>query len=100
MNWAIVVFVVVIGISVILVGLTLRSLAKLGDERKELIKMKAQSSAFAGVIGWMVIEIGRNIYVTTWTNWDYAGLNPFIVLIVISALYSYFLLFFKKKYGG
>lgn len=100
MNWGIVVFVVVIGISLTLIGFTLGSLVKLGDERKNLIKMKAQSYSFAVVVFMMLINIFQNIYVTQWADGAYEGVNPFTFLVVISVVYLISLLFFKKKYGG
>lgn len=100
MNWGIVVIVVVIGISLTLIGFTLGSLVKLGDERKNLIKMKAQSYSFAVVVFMMLINIFQNIYVTQWADGAYEGVNPFTFLVVISVVYLISLLFFKKKYGG
>ncbi|MGX4669827.1 hypothetical protein JNUCC74_11525 [Cerasibacillus sp. JNUCC 74] len=80
--------------------LLLVSIAQLGDERKNYIKMKAQSLTFIGVISWLLIEMARNIYINTWTDGPYGGINPFSSLIAISVIYLISLLFFKKKYGG
>ena len=100
MNWAIVVFVVVTVISVILIGMTLISLVKLGDERKNMIKVKAQSYSFAVVVVILLFNIFKNIYVTTWGNGIYEGVNAFSFLAAISIVYLISLLVFKKKYGG
>lgn len=78
MNWAIVVFFAVLGTSVILIALTLVSLVKMEDERKNMIKMKAQSYSFAVIVFMMIINVIENIYVTTWTDGSYEGVNPFI----------------------
>lgn len=64
-NWALVTFVGILTISVIAIVMTLASLSQLGDERKQFIKMKAQSNAFVAVVGWMLLEIVRNVYITT-----------------------------------
>jgi len=100
MDWFILVlFLSVLGISLILISVTLISLPQLGDERKNLIKMKAQSYTFVGVIGYALIEMVKNIYVT-WKNGSVEGINPFTFLVTISIVYLISLLFFKKKYGG
>lgn len=101
MDWIILtVFFSILGISAILIIITLVFLPQLGDERKKHIKMKAQSYAFAVVIGYALIEIFKNIYVTIWKNGTYEGINPFTFLVTISIVYLISLLFFKKKYGG
>uniref|UniRef100_UPI00344B4989 hypothetical protein n=1 Tax=Carnobacterium TaxID=2747 RepID=UPI00344B4989 len=87
-------------ISVVLIILTLISLPKLGDERKNLVKIKAQSSTFTVIIGYMMIEMGENIYKSVWGNGNYEGINPFVFLFVFSSFYLLSLLSFKKKYGG
>ena len=87
-------------ISAILIIMTLVSLPHAGDERKNLIKMKAQSYTFAAVIGFILLEFFKNIYVTVWRNETYDGMNPFTLLVAISIAYLGTLLFFKKKYAG
>ena len=58
MDWIILtVLFSILGISAILIIVTLVSLPQLGDERKNLIKMKAQSYTFAVVIGFALIEL-------------------------------------------
>ncbi|WP_163970904.1 hypothetical protein [Oceanobacillus halotolerans] len=101
MDWIVLtVFFSILAICAILIIITLVSLPQLGDERKNYIKMKAQSYSFAVVIFWMLIEIVENFYVTTWTDGSYGGVNPFTFLIVLSVVYLITLLFFKRKYGG
>jgi hypothetical protein len=89
------VFFSILGISAILIIITFVSLPQLGDERKNLIKMKAQSYTFAVVIGYTLIQLFKNMY-----NSSYEGINPFTFLITISIIYLISLLFFRKKYGG
>lgn len=100
MDWIFIIFCLILIIFVVLIGITLVSLPKLGDERKNLIKMKAQSFTFTTIIGYALIEIGENIYRTTWGGGSYQGINPFTFLVTFSIAYLLSLLFFKKKYGG
>ena len=99
MNWIIVLFVVLV-ISVILIIMALVSLPQVGDERKNLIKMKAQSYTFAAVIAYVLLQTFKNIYAIFQENGTYDGINPFTFLVAISIAYLGTLLFFKKKYGG
>ncbi len=89
-----------LAISLILIGITLVSLPKLGDERKNFIKTKAQSYAFAVMVGVILFEMIKKTYLAFWGNDSYAGINPFTFLITTSLVYLLSLLFFKKKYGG
>lgn len=88
-----------LGISFLLIIVTLLSLLQLGDERKDMIKMKAQSSTFTVIIAYALIEFGGNVYRTVWGGGSYEGINPFIFLVTFSLMYLMSLLFFKKKYG-
>lgn len=100
MDWFVVLFFTVLAICVLLIVIALASLPKLGDERKNYIKMKAQSYAFTIAIGLALIEIIESVYLTFWTDGSYEGMNPLTFLIAISIVYLVSLLFFKKKYGG
>lgn len=101
MDWIIItLFFIILGISAILIIVTLASLPQLGDERKNLIRIRAQSFTFVVVIGYILIQLFKNIYVTTWKNGSYEGINPFTFLVTTSIVYLISLLFFKKKYGG
>ncbi|PZX02453.1 putative membrane protein DUF2178 [Psychrobacillus insolitus] len=101
MDWIVLtVLFIILGISAILIISTLVSLPQLGDERKNLIKMKAQSFTFAIVIGYALIEIFKKIYINIWKNGSYEGINPVIFLITTSIVYLSSLLFFRKKNGG
>ena len=90
----------ILAICLILIVTTLVSLPKLGDERTKYIKMKAQSYTFTVVIGVVLLEIIESIYLTTWTDSSYEGMNPFSFLVAISVIYLISLLLSKKKYGG
>ncbi len=93
-------WIAILAICVLLIIITLASLPKLGDERKNFIRMKAQSYAFTVVIGVLLLEIVKLIYVTFWTEASYDGISPFPFLLVISIIYLIALLFLKRKYGG
>ena len=96
MDWiAITVLFIILGMSAILIFGTLVSLPQVGDERKNLIKMKAQSYTFAVAMGYVLIQLFKNIY-----NGSNVGINPFTFLITISIIYLISLLFFRKKYGS
>ncbi|MGX9930108.1 hypothetical protein ACW0KB_02540 [Virgibacillus salarius] len=100
MDWIfLALFFGMLGISAILIISTLVSLPRLGDERKDLIKMKSQSYTFAIVIGYALIEMARKVYIVFWGNGSYEGINPFTFLVTTSIVYLISLLFFKKKYG-
>jgi hypothetical protein len=93
------IFLSLLGISILLIIITLLSLPQLGDERRNLIKMKAQSFTFTAIIGYVFLEFGGNIYRTIWGSGSYEGINPFTFLVTFSLMYLTSLLFFKKKYG-
>ncbi|WP_419958526.1 DUF2178 domain-containing protein [Psychrobacillus psychrotolerans] len=96
MDWIVItVLFIILGISAILIIGTLVSLPQVGDERKNLIKMKSQSYTFAVAMGYVLIQLFKNIY-----NGSYEGINPFTFLITISIIYLISLLFFRKKYGS
>lgn len=100
MDWIAVLLIAILVLCVLLIIITLASLPKLGDERKNFIRMKAQSYTFTVVIGVLLFEIIEVIYLTFWTENAYDGISPFPFLVVISIIYLLALLFLKKKYGG
>lgn len=100
MDWIIFSIIVFLLIILALIFTTLYSLAPLGDERKNLIRQKAEAKSFAVVIVFLLIEIGFMTYTNLATNQIYEGLNPLITLIVISVVYLITLLRTKMKHGG
>lgn len=100
MNWIVGLFLIILAICLLLIVTTLVSLPKLGDERANHIKMRAQSYTFVVVIGVLLFEIINSIYITTWTDSSYDGMKPFSFLVTISVIYLISLLLSKKKYGG
>lgn len=100
MDWFfIIVFFAALAICGVLIVFTLVSLPKLGDERKNYIKMKAQSYAFTVVIVMLIIEMAEKIYLAFWGNSSYEGINPFPFLAAISIVYLITLLIYKKRYS-
>lgn len=100
MNWVVGLFLIILAICLLLIVTTLVSLSKLGDERANHIKMRAQSYTFVVIIGVLLFEIINSIYITTWTDSSYDGMKPFSFLVTISVIYLISLLLSKKKYGG
>ena len=100
MDWVVGLFLIALILCIFLIVMTLASLPKLGDERTIYIKMKAQAYTFTIVIGIVLLEIIEFIYLTTWTDSSYKGMNPFSFLVTISVIYLISLLLSKKKHGG
>lgn len=100
MDWIIIAFFSILAICLLLIVMTLASLPQLGDERKNFIKMKAQSYTFGVVIFYQLIRVAELIYVTYWTDNSFEGDSPLIFLVVISIIYLITLLFMKKRHGG
>ncbi|WP_394156903.1 hypothetical protein [Bacillus altitudinis] len=71
------------------------------DERKRFIYSKAQSYAFMVVIGMLLLEVAKSIFLTTQGNNSDKGfgISPIMFLTVISVIYLVTLLIYRKKYG-
>lgn len=100
MDWFLIAVLSILVFCFVLIIITLVSLLQLGDERKNHIKMKAQSYAFTLVIGFLIFEIGEKVYLSFQEGETYTGINPFTLLLTVSITYLLSLLFFKKKFGG
>ncbi|MFP7284206.1 hypothetical protein [Bacillus altitudinis] len=72
-----------------------------GDERKRFIYSKAQSYAFMVVIGMLLLEVAKSIFLTTQGNNSDKGfgISPIMFLTVMSVIYLVTLLIYRKKYG-
>ncbi|CVM71706.1 Uncharacterised protein [Streptococcus pneumoniae] len=72
-----------------------------GDERKRFIYSKAQSYAFMVVIGMLLLEVAKSIFLTTQGNHSDKGfgISPIMFLTVMSVIYLVTLLIYRKKYG-
>ncbi|MRI86445.1 hypothetical protein GIY09_11370 [Aerococcaceae bacterium WS4759] len=100
MDWIVWLFLIILAVCIFLIAVTLLSLPKLGDERANFIKTKAQSYAFGVVIVLLILEVLESIYLTIWSESSYSGLNPLTFLVSISVIYLISLLLFKKKYDA
>lgn len=100
MDWIVWLFLIILAVCIFLIAVTLLSLPKLGDERANFIKTKAQSYAFGVVIVLLILEVVESIYLTIWSESSYSGLNPLTFLVSISVIYLISLLLFKKKYDA
>ena len=100
MDWILILFLSFLLVCLLLIIVTLITLPKLGDERKNFIKMKAQSYTFIIIITLLLFEIMEVIYLTYWTDRSYEGMNPFSFLVAISFIYLISLSLSKRKYGG
>lgn len=98
MNWSIMLFGGFVIIITLLIILILSFLAKGGDERKQLIQMKAMSLTFMVTIGLLVLNIFESIY-NMFYNAVYEGINPFVFLTVVLFNYLVSLLIYKRKFG-
>jgi uncharacterized membrane protein SirB2 len=87
---------VMFGIMILSIGYMLYSLARQGDERKNLIKTKAMSGTLLAVIGLLILQIAVSII----GDRQLEGLNPLIFLTIISIVFFALLVFNKKRYGG
>ena len=99
MDTAVLLFFAFLAICFLIIMMTLVTLPKLGDERKNFIKMKAQSYTFTVVVGIVLLEILESVYLT-FKESPYKGMDPFAFLTAISVIYLSSLLISKKKYGG
>lgn len=100
LNGIVIIFFSLLALSLLLIFYTISTLPQLGDERKKLIKMKAQSYSFAVVIVGLVIEMGEKVYSVFWGSNTYEGISPFSFLLSICIIYLITLLFYKRKYGN
>jgi hypothetical protein len=100
MNNLPIVAISVVLISAILIIVTLVTLPNVGDERKRMIKTKAQSSTFTIIIAMLVFETGKDLYSIFWGNQPYEAKPPFALLSSASFIYLISLLFYRRKYGN
>lgn len=99
MDWFFIIFSGIILCLLITIGLLILSLSKQGDERNSFIKSKSMSQTFLIMVGFLIIKIGESLYVTFVSGGKVDGINPFIILAVISVVFLISLILNKKKYG-
>lgn len=74
---------------------------KKSDERKEFIQTKAQSYAFVVLMGMLILDVGKSLFLLFTSDASYTLINPPIVLLtIISIIYLVTYLTYKNKYGG
>ena len=71
------------------------SLARTGDERRQMIVWKASTYTLLGSAGGLVISIIENLVTS-----QPMTVNPFTKLGASALIYFALLLFFRRKYGG
>lgn len=72
------------------------SIFKTGDERKEIIILKASHWTFIETVGILFINL---FYYIGLKEEQVGGVNLFVLLSIIGILYLINLLIFKKRYG-
>lgn len=76
------------------------SLAKRGDERRDMIVGKASTKTFAVVVLYVAFYVVKNMYkVLSGTDLSPEGMNPFVTLTTIALIYAAELIYHSKKYG-
>lgn len=76
------------------------SLAKQGDERRQMIVGKASTKTFAIIVVYVAFCVGEDIYkVLSGIDLSPKGMNPFIMLTIMAFIYAIELIYHKKKYG-
>ena len=99
MDWIVILIIVMFAIFGTAIIITLVSLTQLGDERKKLIKMKAQSFSFVVVFFMLLFHIAKSAYLALAKgDMDY-GISPLPFLFTVSLIYLVALRTVKKKYG-
>lgn len=71
------------------------SLIKPGDERRQMVVWKASTYTLLATIGAMTIQIMRNFI-----QMEAMRTNPFTQLAATAIVYFFFLLYYKRQYGG
>lgn len=99
MDWVKIVYSVILLVCGILIFVA--TFSQKGDERRKFINTKAQSYVFIVVVGMLILEVVRSIYLTIQGNTSYNGngISPIVFLTVISIIYLVTLLIYRKKYG-
>ena len=71
------------------------SLARPGDERRQLMVWKAGTWALVGTAGTLVFSIARSV-----VRAEALAVNPLAVLTAAATVYFLSLLYYRKRYGG
>lgn len=77
------------------------SLAKQGDERRDMIVGKASAKTFAIIALYMAFYVIKSLYlILSGTDLSPEGMNPFITLTTMAFIYAVELVYHRKKYGN
>lgn len=99
-NFALAISAVFLIVTVAVIIFMFVSLAKQGDERRKKIVETASTSTLFATVFYLLFSIIENIYkVVSRKDLSPEGMNPFIVLTVVSVIYVISLIYYKKKYG-
>lgn len=94
---------IVYSVILLLIGLFIfiAPMIQKGDERKKFIYSKAQSYAFKVVIGVLILEVAQSILLMIQEKNSFKGfgVSPIMFLTVISVIYLFSLITYRKKYG-
>ena len=89
-----VIFFAVFFLSLALIVWMLVSVMRQGDERRRLIISKACTNTFLVMIGYLILCTIEQLFIFG------GGINPFIMLFILSIIYAVELFYYKRKYGG
>ena len=99
-NFVFAFFLIILLIIIAVIIAMFISLAKQGDERRDMIVGKASTQTFAVVVVYVAFNVVKDIYqVLTGADLSHEGINPFVMLTTISLIYAIELIYHKKKYG-
>lgn len=99
-NFLFVLFIIFLLLIIAITIFMFISLAKQGDERRDMIVGKTSTKTFAIAVLYMASYVVRNIYlIISGTNLSPDGMDPFVTLTTISLIYLIALVYHKKKYG-
>ncbi len=82
------------------IAVMLYTLVHRGDERRQEILSKTCSHTFYITVAMLVIDLVAGIIRNFATGSHLEGINPFVLLSVISILYAVHLKYYKTKLGG
>ncbi|PYZ96767.1 hypothetical protein CR205_13850 [Alteribacter lacisalsi] len=99
MDFMPVVYISILIFSAIVILITLVTLPNTGDERKRLIRTKAQSYAFTIIVAVLLFDAARELYSIFTADSHFDGYSSFTLLGSASFIYLCALLYFRRRYG-
>lgn len=99
-NAVLTIFILFLLLIIIVILAMFISLAKQGDERRDMIVGKASTKTFAVFALYVAFCVVKNMYkVLSGTDLSPKGMDPFVTLTTIALIYAVELIYHKKKYG-